>query len=203
MYSKFRNKIKRILTSNTSKKNSLEPSLFIIGKNTSLVTDRVEFRKSTAEKQLFVGDDCHIEAYFIFEKETGKISIGNRTFIGPSSFICIDHINVGSDVLISWGCTIMDNDAHSLLSTERINDVKDWKNGVAENCPSKYKDWSIVKSKEINIKDNAWIGFNVIILKGVTIGKGVVVAAGSVVTNDVPDYAVVGGNPAQVIKYTV
>ncbi|MCB0501084.1 MAG: hypothetical protein KDD32_00210 [Bacteroidetes bacterium] len=50
------------------------------------------------------------------------------------------------------------------------------------------------------IKDKAWIGFNVIILKGVTIGEGAVVGAGSVVTKDVPDYTIVVGNPAKLIK---
>ena len=53
----------------------------------------------------------------------------------------------------------------------------------------------------ITIKDKAWIGFDCIVLKGVTIGEGAVVAAGSVVTKDVPDYAVVAGNPAVIVKY--
>jgi len=50
--------------------------------------------------------------------------------------------------------------------------------------------------------DYSRIAFNAIILKGVTIGEGAVVGAGSVVTKDVPDYAVVGGNPAKILKYT-
>lgn len=62
------------------------------------------------------------------------------------------------------------------------------------------KDWDNVITKEITICKKAWIGMNVIILKGVTIGEGAVVAAGSVVTKDVPPYRVVGGNPAQIIK---
>lgn len=51
------------------------------------------------------------------------------------------------------------------------------------------------------IEDEVWIGTNAIILSGITIGKGAIVAAGAVVTKDVPPYAVVGGNPAKVIKY--
>lgn len=53
----------------------------------------------------------------------------------------------------------------------------------------------------IVVEDDVWIGMNVIILSGVTIGKGAVIAAGSVVTKDVPPYAVAAGNPARVIKY--
>ncbi len=55
--------------------------------------------------------------------------------------------------------------------------------------------------KSVIIKDFVWLGDSVLILPGVTIGKGAVVAAGSVVVKDIPDYAIVGGNPAKVIKY--
>lgn len=51
------------------------------------------------------------------------------------------------------------------------------------------------------IEDDTWIGCNVTILKGVTIGRGAIVSAGSVVTKDVPQYAIVGGIPAKVLKY--
>ena len=55
--------------------------------------------------------------------------------------------------------------------------------------------------KNINIKDNVWFGHRVIVTGNVTIGEGAIVAAGSVVVKDVPDYAIVGGNPAKVIKF--
>lgn len=53
----------------------------------------------------------------------------------------------------------------------------------------------------IIVEDDVWIAVGVIVLSGVTIGKGAVIAAGSVVTKDIPPYAIVGGNPARVIKY--
>lgn len=56
-------------------------------------------------------------------------------------------------------------------------------------------------SKPVVIGDDVWIGARSIILKGVHIGKGAVIAAGAVVTKDVPEYAIVGGVPAKVIKY--
>ena len=59
----------------------------------------------------------------------------------------------------------------------------------------------VVTSKPTIIKDFVWVGSNSIILAGVTIGEGAIIGAGSVVTKDVPDYAVVTGSPAQVVKY--
>ena len=53
----------------------------------------------------------------------------------------------------------------------------------------------------IKIHDNVWIGERAIILKGVTIGKGAIIAIGAVVTKDVPEYAIVAGNPARIVKY--
>ena len=58
----------------------------------------------------------------------------------------------------------------------------------------------MVKDAPISIGNKAWIGFGVTILKGVTIGEGSDIAAGSVVTKDVPSYTLVGGNPAKFIK---
>lgn len=147
-----------------------------------------------------IGENSQISGSFIFEIKEGKVSIGNRTFIGGGSFICIDEIQIGSDVMFSWGCTVTDNNSHSHIWSERRNDVLEWKKGLDENKIGIYKDWSNVKSGKITIKDKAWIGFNCIILKGVTIGEGAIVGAGSVVTKHVPDWTIVAGNPAKIIR---
>jgi len=102
--------------------------------------------------------------------------------------------------MFSWGCTVVDNNSHSIKWSEREMDVLDWKKGLDENRIGHYKDWSNVKEDEVIIKDKAWIGFNVTILKGVTIGEGSIVGAGSVVTKDVPDWTIVAGNPSKIIK---
>lgn len=94
--------------------------------------------------------------------------------------------------MISWGVTIVDHNSHSVEWSHRKNDVLDWAKGQ--------KDWSHVKVAPVTIEDRVWIGFNAIILKGVTLGEGAIVAAGAVVTKDVPPYTVVAGNPAQVIR---
>lgn len=173
-----------------------------ISQNTTINLDKIEFRNiNLPDILLNVGKDSHIDANIIFETANGKIDIGERTFIGHSTLVSINNIKIGNDVLISWGCYIIDNDFHSLNWNERKDDVKIFKESLLANAINAKKDWSVVESRKVVIKDKAWIGFNSIILKGVTIGEGAIVAAGSVVTKDVPDFAVVGGNPAGLIKY--
>ncbi len=173
------------------------------GNGTNINGMNISVRKPLAgKKYISIGNDSVISGNFIFEVTEGLIKVGNRTFIGGGTFISVDCIEIGNDVMISWGCTIVDNNSHSLISTERENDVVEWKRGIDENKIGQYKNWSNVRKAPVLIKDKVWVGFNSIILKGVTIGEGAIVAAGSVVTKDVPDYAIVAGNPAMVVKYT-
>lgn len=162
------------------------------------------FRKMDSNRRtyLYIGNNTFLSGTIVFETTSGKIKIGNNSFIGGSTLICVNEIFIGNDVMTSWGVTIVDNNAHSLFSAERSNDVKDAIKAMQKGKIGVYKDWSVVKSAPVVIKDKAWIGFNSVILKGVTIGEGAIIGAGSVVTKDVPDYAVVAGNPAKIIKYT-
>ncbi len=172
-----------------------------IGQDSDVSGANIDIRKRQANFINFkVGANCLISGNFIFEKKDALINIGNDTFIGGSMFVSALAIDIGSDVMVSWGCTFIDTNAHSLNWQDRIDDVGDWKKGINEHTPGYYKNWDKVESKKIIIGNKAWIGFNSIILKGVTIGEGAVIAAGSVVTKDVPPYTLAGGNPAVEIK---
>jgi acetyltransferase-like isoleucine patch superfamily enzyme len=163
----------------------------------------IEVRNPKKDKKyVIVGDDCRINGAFIFESQEGEVIIGDRVSIGGNtSLISRTKIELRNDIFISWNVTIYDHNSHSIDYRER---VKDREREIHEQRTNKTalitKDWGPVSSKPILIKDHAWIGMNCIILKGVTIGEGVIVAAGSVVTKDVPDWSMVGGNPAKVFK---
>lgn len=139
-----------------------------------------------------IGTGSIVKARIIFDHPGGTIQIGDRTSIGASLFVCHTKITIGNDVLISWGVTVSDHDSHSLDWRQRASDVSDWIAGR--------KDWTGVSRQPVTISDRAWIGFGVTILKGVTVGEGAIVGACSVVTKDVPPYAVVVGNPARIIR---
>lgn len=204
MIRKLKHILKLLVSSrDSSLRKLIESGMVTIGVRTKADDLKIELRGNYSEKGIVsIGNDSLLSGTFVVETSNGRMRVGDRSFIGGGLFVCTDEINIGSDVMFSWGCTVIDTDAHSLSWEHRKNDVKDWKRGVDEGAVGKYKDWSHVKSKRIEVKDKAWIGFNVIILKGVTIGEGAVVAAGSVVTKDVPDYSVVAGNPAIVVKKT-
>lgn len=153
------------------------------------------------KKYLSIGSDSIVAGSFIFESESGYVSIGNYSYIGGGTFISRSSIEVGDNVTIAWGCTFYDHDSHSLDYMKRRKDVSDELNDIRNGCNFiANKDWSEVKSKPIKICNDAWIGMNVIILKGVTIGEGAIVGAGSVVTKDVPAWTMAAGNPAKVVK---
>ncbi|MDA8106813.1 MAG: acyltransferase [Nitrospiraceae bacterium] len=139
---------------------------------------------------------------FIFESTGGEIKVGDRTYIGAATkLIARTGITIGNDVWVGWGCCVYDHDSHSLLWANRRKDIfqqiADYK---SSNNYVLNKDWSAVDTKPIVINDKAWVGFDAVILKGVTIGEGAVVGARSVVTRDVDPWTVVAGNPARVIR---
>jgi galactoside O-acetyltransferase len=165
-------------------------------------TARVAYRKihykyknvwNNINIHLTIGGESIIDGALTFECDDSVIQIGKNSFMGGASrIICSTRIEIGDDVMISWGCSITDHNSHSLYWRQRCNDVRDWYNGK--------KDWTHVKRQPVRIENKAWIGFNTIILKGVTIGEGAVVGAGSVVTKDAPPYTIVAGNPARIIR---
>jgi len=195
-------KIARVFSKNFKKeKNNTSLNYLVCERNTRIEGLNLSVRNPAKDKYMYIGKNSVISGNFVFETASGEIRIGNNTFIGGGMFVCIEGIEIGNDVMISWGCTFVDNNSHSLRWSERKDDVRDWKKGLDENKIGFYKDWTNVKRGKIVVKDKAWIGFNCIVMKGVTIGEGAVVAAGSVVTKDVPDWTIVGGNPAKIIKY--
>lgn len=147
-----------------------------------------------------IGNNCTLECSFIFESTEEHIKVGDRTSIGDSTLISRNEIEIGNDVIISWCCWIYDHNSHSVAWQDRLEDSHVIAASKNTHELLKNKDWSHVDSAPIRICDKVWIGFNAVILKGVTIGEGAVVGAGSVVTKDVPPYAVVAGNPARVVR---
>lgn len=152
-------------------------------------------------RYLSIGKNSIVSGKFIFETSEGDVSIGNHSYIGGGTYICRTSIEIGDNVTIAWGGVVYDHDSHSLDFIKRRKDIDDELDDIRNGRNFiENKDWSDVKCKPIKICNDAWIGMNVTILKGVTIGEGAIVGACSVVTKDVPEWTVVAGNPAHVVK---
>ena len=128
----------------------------------------------------------------------GKIEIGKNCYIGEGTRIrSANSIKIGNEVIISDDVNIYDTDAHSLNYVLRHKEFVEVV--ILNNLIKDAKDVDI-QSAPVVIEDHVWIGFNLAILKGVTMGKGAIIGAGSVVTKDVEPFTVVAGNPAKIIK---
>jgi acetyltransferase-like isoleucine patch superfamily enzyme len=150
---------------------------------------------------LQIGDRCILQNHFIFESPGGKITVGDGVFINSGTkVISRSSIEIGNAVTIAWGCVIYDHDSHSMSYLDRIADQDQSLHDAAVGNLVANKDWSRVVTAPIRICDFVWLGFDVVVLKGVTIGEGAVVGARAVVTRDVPPWTIVVGNPARVAK---
>ncbi len=151
---------------------------------------------------LEIGAESHIFSSFNLLRPVSKIRIGKHCQLGAVNFNCAEKIEIGDDCLMAWDVTIIDSDTHARDWEYRQNDVKRCYDDYLRNKSNfiKNKDWSKVKIRPVKIGNRVWIGFGVIILKGVRVGDNAVIGAGSVVREDVPAYAVVVGNPAKIVK---
>jgi len=114
-------------------------------------------------------------------RPTASLIIGNHVGMSGCSVAVSERIEIGNYVLIGSGCLITDSDAHPIDPAQRRS------NG---SC----------KTRPIIIEDDVFIGARSIILKGVRIGHGSVIGAGSVVSSNIPSMVIAAGNPAQVIR---
>jgi len=131
--------------------------------------------------KITIGHDCYIAAGAFFSANR-QVKIGSRTYIGRNCALSC-HLEIGDDVLIASNVSFVGGD-------HRIDNISTPINQAGRD-----------KIKCIVVGCNAWIGHGSIIMHGVTLNNGCVVAAGAIVTKDVPENAIVGGNPARIIRY--
>lgn len=120
----------------------------------------------------------------IVAKYGGKIKIREGVAMSGCTIYSMDSITIGANTDIGAGCKIIDNDFHPLPFSQRF--------------PKEQLDK--IKKRPIVIGEGCFLGANSIILKGTTLGKNVVVGAGSIVSGSFPDNVIVAGNPAKIIK---
>ena len=135
--------------------------------------------------------------WWSLQREIFKDRIGEGSRVmSPLTAVRPNEVTIGKNVVVMNGCLMMsagtitiEDDVRIAANTQLISNNHDPYNRDVITC------------KPVHICKGAWVGAGSTILPGVTVGKYAIVGAASVVTKDVPDYAVAVGNPAKVIKY--
>lgn len=168
----------------------------ILGRDSNFFDGAELYNYQGIKSNIVIGEKTNIFGELCIYKHGGFLHIGNYCFVGPRTRIqSAKNIYIGNNVLIAHDVNIHDNNSHPLDSEERHEDYKRFLvYGFATDIN--------LRENEIRIEDDVWIGFGATILKGVRIGRGAIIGANSIVTADIPPYAVVVGSPAVIIKYT-
>ncbi len=129
-----------------------------------------------------------------FSRGKGKLVINDEVYIGDDSIISVENtVTIGHLTMISHGVHIFDSTGHP---TDPDRRELDWKITMGQSKSAR----PVVSTKPIAIGNRVWVGFNSVILKGVTVGDDSIIGSGSVVVKDVEPGTIVAGNPAGVIK---
>jgi len=146
-------------------------------------------------RRVVIGANTLVDGELLVHDYGGQIEIGESSYIGMGSRVWSgQQVRIGDHVFVAHNVTITDTNSHQLDADER---AAHYQRTVVQG---RAFEKGTIRTAAVSISDHAWINFNVAILKGVTIGEGAIVGAGSVVTKDVPPYVLCAGNPAQVIR---
>lgn len=184
----------KVIVRNFFKK--LIPSRNLLVSNGVLIYPSASIDNIKRDKKLIkVGSNSHILGQLLVFAHGGEIKIGDDCYIGEHARIwSAKKIHIGNRVLISHNVNIFDSLTHPVSATERHKHFL----AIVNIGHPKQVD---LNERPVFIHDDVWIGAMSIILKGVTIGEGSIVGAGSVVTKDVPPWTIVAGNPATIIRH--
>jgi len=150
---------------------------------------------SGMEPALTLGESAgaYIRSSFIVGPR-GRVRVGAYTIINGSYIVCERKVDIGAHCLFAWGTFITDSWPASSQSAEsRTAAVVAASRHPARPFPE-------TGGRPVTIEDNVWVGFDSVILPGVTLGRGCIVGSRTIVDVDVPPYAVVVGNPQRVVR---
>jgi len=151
--------------------------------------------RSQAPDALVVGAGSSLYLGVMFDLgQNARMKIGKYVLMNGARIICDAQISIGNYCLISWNVVLMDTYRVPYDPTERRAALEH----ISLRHPSQSA--AAVPAKPIQIEENVWIGFDSCILPGISIGRGAVVGARSVVTENVPADTVVAGNPARIVR---
>jgi acetyltransferase-like isoleucine patch superfamily enzyme len=174
------------------------PSNIVLGKDV-YIDSSYGFAALDSEEScaLTVGDASGVyDRAALIVGRRGRVTVGAFTVLNGTYVICDDRVDIGAHCLLSWGVVITDNwFGESASRAERRSALVKAAEDPLRHAPA------VGTPRPVVLEDNVWVGFDAVILPGVTLGRGCVVGSRSVVSEDVPAYAIVAGDPARIIRY--
>jgi acetyltransferase-like isoleucine patch superfamily enzyme len=145
------------------------------------------YRLYAVRRNVVLGRSVHIGLWSILAAAT-RLTVGDDVYIGKNCTIEVDG-SIGSGVLIANNVGLLGRRDHDYTCVGKRVRHSPWIGDADFDAG--------IKAKRLVVEDDVWIGFGAIVLSGITVGRGSVVAAGSIVTRDVAPYSIVAGNPAR------
>lgn len=132
----------------------------------------------------------------------GQITVGEYTVLNGTYLICHNRLTIGSHCLLAWGSVITDSwlDATHTLDNGDSLDARRACLRAAGRDVNRQITYPCA-ARPVTLEDNVWIGFDSVVLPGVTVGRGAVIGCKTVISEDVPPYAIVVGSPPRIVRY--
>lgn len=161
----------------------------------AVIHDTARISNNTGTRgAISIGRFTHVKGELLTFAHGGAISVGEYCYIGESTRIwSARSIRIGNRVLIAHNVTILDSLTHPIGAKARH---EHFKHIITDGHPDRID----LGERVVDIGDDVWIGCMSIVLRGVSLGQGAIVGAGSVVTENVPPWTLAAGNPARIIR---
>lgn len=146
---------------------------------------------------LILGDACgaYDRTTFVVAP-SGRVSVGPYTVLNGAYLICNDRIVIGAHCLLAWGVVLTDTWVGSTTPLAARRAVL---RAAAADQVRRLP--AVATPQPITLEDNVWVGFDTVVLPGVTLGRGSIIGSKTIIAEDVPPYAVVVGNPARILRF--
>lgn len=128
--------------------------------------------------------------------QRGRVTVGSYTVLNGTYIVCEDRVDIGSHCLLAWGVVITDSWTAATLS------VRDRRAALGATAESTTRHFPAAGApRPVVVEDNVWVGFDAVILPGVRVGRGAIIGARTIVSESIPPYAVVAGNPQRILRH--
>jgi len=138
---------------------------------------------------------CYDRSSFI-TSGNGRIMVGKYSILNGTTIISSESITIGNHCMLSWGSVITDN---WVPDGDTLHQRRALLKAASTNASRGYPFFDT--SKPVILEDNCWVGFGAIIMPGVRLGKGCIIGCKTIITEDVPPYAIVAGSDARIVRF--